>query len=230
MITIGIIGAMEEEVSALKEKLDVVSSRELASITFIVGLLKGKSIVIAKAGIGKVNAAICTQIMIDHFSVDYIINIGVAGALNKSLDVGDIVISKDTAQHDMDTSAFGDPIGVIPRMDESFFKADSNLISIAEKCSSELGLKTITGRIASGDQFVDSVDLKNKIRQNVKADCAEMEGAAIAQSCYLNKVPFLIIRSISDNAENNATISFDQFKETAIKNGMALIEKMLEVL
>ena len=131
--TVGIIGAMEEEIELLREKMDIVTAKNMIGLDFYVGRLSGKSIVVVKSGIGKVNAAICAQVLVDHFAVDYIINVGVAGAVFKELQIGDIVISSDTVQHDMDASVFGDPIGTIPRMDESFFPADSELIEIAKK-------------------------------------------------------------------------------------------------
>ena len=122
MRTIGIIGAMEEEISFLREKMDIVTTKSVVGLTYYVGRYEGNNVVLVKSGIGKVNAAVCTQAMIDHFGVDYIINTGVAGGLSPELHVGDILISVDAVQHDMDTSAFGDPIGVIPRMAESYFK------------------------------------------------------------------------------------------------------------
>lgn len=230
MENIGIIGAMEEEIALLKQKADITDTIEEIGLIFYKGKLHDRNIVLVKSGIGKVNAALCTQILIDRFAVDCIINVGVAGAVYKELSIGDIVISDDTVQHDMDTSAFGDPIGMIPRMKESYFKADKTLIELAKSCSDCLASKAnvFIGRIASGDQFISSQQGKQKIWQTVQGYCAEMEGAAIAQACYLNEIPFVIIRSISDDAENKANITYDQFVKIAAANSSELLEKMIE--
>ncbi len=229
MRTIGIIGAMEEEVSQLKSKMDIISTKNIVGADFYLGKMHGKSIILSRSGIGKVNAAVCTQVLIDLYAVDYCINIGVAGAINKELNIGDIVISKDAVHHDFDTTQFGDPIGTIPRLEARFFAADEELIKLAENTASELFVdkNVITGRIASGDQFVSSNDVKSKIWQNTKADCIEMEGAAIAQTCFLNKIPFVIIRSISDKADSNAENNFEKFMKTAAVYTSQLVENML---
>ena len=166
MRTIGIIGAMEEEISFLREKMDIVTTKSVVGLTYYVGRYEGNNVVLVKSGIGKVNAAVCTQAMIDHFGVDYIINTGVAGGLSPELHVGDILISVDAVQHDMDTSAFGDPIGVIPRMAESYFKADEALVELAQEAAKTCGLdcRIITGRVASGDQFFATKEARDKIR------------------------------------------------------------------
>lgn len=158
MHNIGIIGAMEEEITLLQQKANIISEEEMIGLTFYKGTLHNKNMVLVKSGIGKVNAALCTQILIDHFNVDCVINVGVAGAVYKQLSIGDIVISEDAVQHDMDTSVFGDPIGIIPRMEESYFKADKTLIDLAKKCSTTLTSKArvFIGRIASGDQFIST--------------------------------------------------------------------------
>lgn len=232
MKTIGIIGAMDEEVAYIKEKMDVITVKIMLGLDFVVGRMAGKNIVIVRSGIGKVNAAICAQVLVDHFAVDYIINTGVAGAIYKELAIGDIVISADAVQHDMDTSVFGDAIGTIPRMPESIFKADEELIKIAMEAGTTLSshAKIILGRIASGDQFISTTEGKNKIWNTVKGYCAEMEGGAIAHTCYLNKIPFVIIRSISDNADKQAEMSYEEFVSVAAQNSAELVEKMLQVI
>lgn len=228
MQKIGIIGAMEEEIALLQQKATITNTKKIIGLTFYTGTLHQKEIVLVKSGIGKVNAALCTQVLIDHFKVDCIINVGVAGAIYKELSIGDIVISKDAVQHDMDTSVFGDPIGTIPRMEESYFKADKNLIESAKKCQLTSNANIFVGRIASGDQFISTQEGKQKIWDTVQGYCAEMEGAAIAQACYLNQVPFVIIRSISDDAENKAHIAYEQFVKIAAENSCELLEKMLK--
>lgn len=229
---IGIIGAMEEEVLALRERLKVVDVRSIASLEFYSGMLHGKEVVLVKAGIGKVNAALCTQILIDCFHIDAIINTGVAGALSDELDIGDIVISSDAVQHDLDATGFGYERGIIPRMDESHFKADKRLVHIAEKASEVLSYQTnvFTKRIVSGDQFISDPEKKKELVHVFNGFCTEMEGAAIAHACYLNKIPFVIIRSISDKADDTAEINFSQFTQLAAANSCKMIEKMLEIM
>ncbi len=227
MQNIGIIGAMEEEITLLQQKANITDTKKIIGLTFYQGTLQNKKIVLVKSGIGKVNAALCTQVLIDHFDVDCIINVGVAGAIYKELTIGDIVISEDAVQHDMDTSVFGDPIGIIPRMEESYFKADKTLIELAKKCHLTSKANIFVGRIASGDQFISTPEGKQKIWDTVQGYCAEMEGAAIAHACYLNQIPFVIIRSISDDAENKAHITYEQFVKIAATNSSELLEKML---
>ena len=232
MQNIGIIGAMEEEIALLQQKATITDTEQIIGLTFYKGTLHDKKVVFVKSGIGKVNAALCTQILIDRFAVDCVINVGVAGAVYKELSIGDIVISKDAVQHDMDTSVFGDPVGIIPRMEESYFKADKTLIELAQKCSMALTSKAkiFLGRIASGDQFISTPQGKQKIWDTVQGYCAEMEGAAIAHACYLNQIPFVIIRSISDDAEDKAHIAYEQFVKIAAANSSELLEKMIEMM
>ncbi len=232
MQNIGIIGAMEEEIALLQQKAIITDTEQIIGLTFYKGMLHDKKVVFVKSGIGKVNAALCTQILIDRFAVDCVINVGVAGAVYKELSIGDIVISKDAVQHDMDTSVFGDPVGIIPRMEESYFKADKTLIELAQKCSMALTSKAkiFLGRIASGDQFISTPQGKQKIWDTVQGYCAEMEGAAIAHACYLNQIPFVIIRSISDDAEDKAHIAYEQFVKIASANSSELLEKMIEMM
>lgn len=228
----GIIGAMEEEVLALKEKLKVSEVRGIASLEFYVGTLNGKEVVLVRGGIGKVNATICTQLLIDCFHVDAVINTGVAGALSEELEIGDIVISTDAVQHDMDASGFGYDIGVIPRMEESYFKADKRLVHIAQKASEVLSMSTniFTERILSGDQFISDKEKKKELVDLFNGFCVEMEGAAIAHACFVNKVPFVIIRSISDKADDSAEVNFSQFTQVAAANSCKMIEKMIEIM
>ena len=230
MKTIGIIGAMEEEIITLKESMDVLSVKNIVGVDFYMGKMDTHSIVLARCGIGKVNAAICTQAMIDLFAVDYIINVGVAGGLAKDLRIGDIVVSTDLVQHDMDTTAFGDPLGTIPRMAESFFPADAQLRKIALQAGETIDATITPGRIASGDKFVSDPADKHHIASIFKAHCVEMEGAAIAHACYLNKIPFLVIRAISDSADGDATVSFEKFVLHAAKNSAAMVKQMVAML
>ncbi len=231
MDVIGIIGAMDEEVLFLKEKMVQKEVRSIASFEFFVGTLHNKSIVLVKAGIGKVNAAICTQILIDVFNAGAIINTGIAGAVDEKLEIGDVVISKDLRPHDFDAVAFGYELGEIPRMDTSIFPADEHMIHIAIKGSDALTAATnvFVERIVSGDQFIASNEKKSFLKEQFGAFCTEMEGAAVAQVCYLNQVPFVVIRSISDKADEAAETNFEEFKEVASANSCRMIERMLEV-
>lgn len=232
MKIIGIIGAMEEEIECLKACMEIVTTKNIVGLTFYIGRYDGKNIVLVRSGIGKVNAAICTQAMIDHFGVDYVLVLGVAGALSEKLKIGDVLISVDAVQHDMDTSSLGDPVGTIPRMAESYFKADPELIRLAQEAAAEIAqdYSVITGRVASGDQFISTSEAKAKIRRDVQGDCAEMEGAAIAHACWLNRIPFLIIRAISDGAGEDAGMSFERFCVVAAKRSSELVEGLLQRL
>lgn len=230
MKTIGIIGAMEEEVISLKRQMVVTKTTEKAGMAFYIGTIQEVPVVVVRCGIGKVNAAVCTQILIDLYDVSYIINTGVAGGLSPDINIGDVVISSDTVEHDMDATAFGYDKGVIPQMDKSFFEADEKLVQIAQKAAINAleNEKVFVGRIASGDQFVASMSVKGDIYTTFTAYCAEMEGAAIAHTCYLNQVPFVIIRSISDKADQSAEMNYDDFVHLAAKNASKMIEGIIE--
>ena len=211
---VGIIGAMEVEVSKLKEMLQDTETKNKAGMTFVSGSLNGKPVVVVRSGIGKVNASICTQILADEYKVNYIINTGVAGSLHNEINIGDIVLSKDALQHDMDATGFGYAVGVIPQMEKSIFEADERLIQIAEKCIKEdiTDINAFVGRVVSGDQFISDKGKKKWIVNNFQGYCTEMEGAAIAQAAYLNNIPFLIIRAISDKADDSATEDYPTFE------------------
>ena len=226
---IGIIGAMEEEVAVLKQTMDITEVVEVASMQFCKGVLCGKNVVIVRSGIGKVNAGICAQILVDKFAVDLLINTGIAGSLDAAIDIGDMVISTDLVEHDMDATIFGDPLGQVPRMDTFSFPADPVLIEKAVAANEEANpdIKTFTGRIVSGDQFVSSSEVKEKLVKNFEAKCTEMEGAAIAHAAYLNKISCVIIRAISDKADNSATMDYPTFEKKAIEHSVRLVQNLL---
>lgn len=232
MKKIGIIGAMEEEIVLLKELMEDAQVKEFAGLIFYEGSINNKKLVVVRSGIGKVNAAMCTQVLIDKFDIDSVINIGVAGAISDNIEIGDIVLSTKLYEHDFDVTAFGHKKGVIPRMESSIFLADENLISLAQKSSSVLGedIKVVQGVVVSGDIFVSSNELKESLKEEFEADCAEMEGAAIAHVCAINKMPFLVIRSMSDKANGEAPENFDEFVLKAAKNSKKLILKMIELI
>ena len=217
---IGIIGAMEEEVAALKAEMEIEEMLEKASMTFAKGSLCGKDVVVVRSGIGKVNAGICAQILVDMFGVDALINTGVAGSLDADINIGDIVISTDAVQHDMDATTFGDPVGQIPRLDTFSFPADAKLVEAARLANEEVNtdIHTFIGRVVSGDQFIAGNEKKDYLVRTFDGKCAEMEGAAIAQTAYLNKVPYVIIRAISDKADNSAVMDYPTFEKHATQH------------
>ena len=229
MKTIGIIGAMEVEVAILKEKMEDVRIIKKASMDFYEGILAGKKVVVVRSGIGKVNAGICAQLLADVFSVDAIINTGIAGSLNKNINIGDIVLSTDVVQHDMDATGFGYRKGQIPQMPVFFFNADDNLRRLAAEVCKEVNpdIQVFEGRIASGDQFVCDQDVKNRIVSEFSAYATEMEGAAIGQAAYLNEIPFLVVRAISDKADGSAQMDYSEFEKAAVDHSVRLTLNML---
>lgn len=226
---IGIIGAMEDEVAQLKKSMEIEETTEVASLSFCRGKLSGREVVVVRSGIGKVNAAICTQILVDQFHVDVIINTGIAGSLDAEIDIGDIVISTDAVEHDMDASIFGDPIGQIPQMDTFSFPADESLVKLAKEVNEKANpdVHTWIGRVVSGDQFVSSGEKKEQLIRVFDAKCTEMEGAAIAHAAYLNKISCVIIRAISDKADNSAVVDYPAFEAAAIRHSVRLIEALV---
>lgn len=229
---IGIIGAMEEEVQALKDEMEDAVVKKFAGMTFYEGKLCGKETVVVQSGIGKVNAAICTQVLADRFGVKAVINTGIAGSLDADIDIGDIVISTDAVEHDMDASIFGDPLGQVPRMDTFSFPADEELVQKAVAANEEANpdIRTFTGRVVSGDQFVSSGEVKERLVNLFGAKCTEMEGAAIAHAAYLNQISCVIIRAISDKADNSATMDYPVFEKKAIEHSVRLIRVLMPKL
>ena len=229
---IGVIGAMEEEVAALKEDMIVEETVEQASMVFCRGVLCGKEVVVVRSGIGKVNAGICAQILVDRFHVDTLINTGIAGSLDAKIDIGDLVISTDALHHDMDAVNFGYEPGQIPRMDVLAFPADEELVKKAVEANQKANpeIHTFTGRVASGDQFIAAGDVKDRIAEGFHPLCVEMEGAAIAQVAYLNKVSYVIIRAISDKADNSATMDYPTFEKQAIAHSVRLMKELVPMI
>lgn len=226
---IGIIGAMEEEVQALKEAMTIAETKEKASMTFCRGTLQGRDVVVVRSGVGKVNAGICAQILIDDFGADTLINTGIAGSLDARIDIGDIVISTEALHHDMDASIFGDPVGQVPRMDVLAFPADQDLAKKARQANEAANpdIHTFLGRVVSGDQFISSHEAKERISSLFHPLCTEMEGAGIAQAAYLNKVSYVIIRAISDKADNSAQMDYPEFERQAIAHSVRLVKELL---
>ena len=229
---LGIIGAMEVEVEKLRAKMTETEMKTVAGMNFCKGKLEGKDVVIVRSGIGKVNAGICSQILVDLYQVDGIVNTGIAGSLRNEINIGDIVLSTDALQHDMDATGFGYEPGVIPRMEDSVFVADEKLRSLAKEVNESVNteIATFEGRVVSGDQFISDHDKKEQLVNTFQGYCTEMEGAAIAQVCYLNQIPFLIIRAISDKADNSATMDYGEFEVKAIEHTVKLLTGMMDKL
>jgi adenosylhomocysteine nucleosidase len=226
---IGIIGAMDEEVEILLKEIVIEKKEIKAKMEFNSGSLWGQKAVVVKSGIGKVNAAVCAQILVDDFKVEAIINVGIAGGIGENINPGDVVIADNLVQHDIDTSAFGDRIGQIPRLDTFDFKCSKDLVEKAkEACSSLNNVKSFVGRIATGDQFIADASKIRWLNNEFTAIACEMEGASIAQVCHLNSVPFVVIRSISDNANTGAHMDYEKFKYIAIENSVVILRNMLK--
>ena len=227
---VGIIGAMDQEVAKIRERLEEVSVETRAGMDFYKGTLSGKPVVVVRSGIGKVNAAVCTQILADCYHVDAVINTGIAGSLRAEIDIGDIVLSTDAVQHDMDATGFGYPVGQIPQMEIFSFAADERLRQLAEACCHQVNpdIRTHTGRVVSGDQFISDKEKKRWLIEAFDGCCTEMEGAAIAQTAWLDHIPFLIIRAISDKADDSANMDYETFEEKAIGHSVNLLLAMIE--
>ncbi len=234
-ITVAVIGAMDSEVENLISNFQTVQTT-VAGSSFYSGNIKGKKLIIAKCGVGKVNAARCTQILIDRFKPDYIINSGIAGGIDSSLEIGDIVIGKELVQHDFDVTAFGHVKGYLctgERDDKpTVFTSDERLVSLLENAIEESGAKgkIRAGRIASGDVFVSDIKTKESISNDFKALAAEMEGAAIAQVAAYAGVPFVVLRVISDRADGTAAESFDIFEKQTATLSSTVVLNLISLL
>lgn len=225
----GIIAAMREEMQEIKKIMTDTEEKNIYELTFTKGKINKTEVILVEAGVGKVNAARTTQILIDNFEIDAIINIGSAGSANDELDIGDIVIGKKLVQHDFDITAFDHPKGFISNVGQ-YVESDSKLIERMKQTIVELQdkeFKIKIGTIASGDIFCTEIKMKEKIRSKFEADAIEMEGGAIAQVCKLDEVPFIVIRSISDSPNGNNNITFDQFLEKASKRCAIIIKKFM---
>ncbi|MBR1477305.1 MAG: 5'-methylthioadenosine/adenosylhomocysteine nucleosidase [Lachnospiraceae bacterium] len=232
MAKIGIIGAMELEVETLKNRLEGEKITKKTGMEFHEGKLNGADVVVVRCGIGKVNAALCVQILVDIFDVTHIINTGVAGSLNAKLDIGDILISKDAVHHDMDVTPLGYKPGQVPQLDVFSFAADDEMIKLATEAVAKAcpDVHSAIGRVVSGDQFISDKAVKDKLINTFAGDCAEMEGASIAHGAYLNNVPFVILRAISDKADDSAQMDYPSFEKKAAENCAKLVEEFVSLL
>ena len=227
--TTGIIGAMDEEVSTLKEAMTDKKTTTIAGMEFCEGTLDGVSVVVVKCGMGKVNAGICAHTLINHFGVNRVINTGVAGSMDAKIDIGDIVVSTDAVQHDFDLTPIGYERGELDSPRLVAIPADEELRKQAVKAVEEKApeVHAYEGRICSGDQFIASKQQKDAIVSAFGGLCCEMEGAAIAQTCYLNGTPYVIIRAISDKADDSEEMAYEKFKESAAAHCAAIIRYMI---
>lgn len=240
---IGIIGAMEVEVTGLKSLLKesgTLKTTNVAGLVFYSGQIFGVDVVVVKSGVGKVNAALCAARLITQFAVTSIINTGIAGALGGGLTVFDVAVSTKAMYHDVNAVAFGYKECEIPQMKTSIFPADSSLIDCANTAFKKVvadssdtihkGSKIVAGIVATGDQFISDKSVKNHIKETTNAICVEMEGAAIAHACFLNNTPYVILRTISDMADDSVPQTYQFNEEIAAKFSCSLVVKMVELM
>ncbi|MNZ71553.1 5'-methylthioadenosine/S-adenosylhomocysteine nucleosidase [compost metagenome] len=230
--TIGLMGAMDEEIALLLQVMDGNEEIKHAGVSFVTGTLHNSKVVVCRSGVGKVNAAATTQILVDRFNVDAIWFTGVAGAVHPDLNIGDIVISSSCQQHDIDASPLGYEKGVIPYQEVSDYPADPRFVALAQeacalKCSDH---HYIVGKVLSGDQFVADYHYVALLRETMNGACVEMEGAAVAQVCYMNQIPYVVLRSMSDKADGTADVNFAEFTVMASNRSYQIINEMLERL
>ncbi len=229
MYDIGIIGAMADEVGAIIARLDGRQTETISGVEFSTGILFGKRVVVAKCGIGKVFAAICTEVMILKYAPKLIVNTGVGGALDKELKPLDIVFATGLVQHDMDTSALGDPVGLVSGINKVYFYTDPIAVSVLTAAADELGVTYKIGTIASGDKFIAERADKERIAETFGAISCEMEGAAVAHTAFVNDTHFVVVRAISDSADGEASMDYQAFlkraTEISTKLTLALVEK-----
>ncbi len=224
---IGIIGAMAVEIQSLREKMTVCETVSVSGIEFAVGTINGQDVVVAQCGVGKVYAAMCAQTMILRFAPDVVLNTGVGGALNPDLRIGDLLVAQRTVQHDMDTSALGDPVGLVSGINQIYFSCDERAVMLTKTAADAQGVRCMTGTVASGDQFVCAAEQKQRIVSQFGADVCEMEGAAIGHVCTVNHTPFVVIRAVSDQADGGAPADFPAFAALAAKTAAAVVERFV---
>lgn len=227
---IGIIGAMDSEVNSLKEEAKITKTTTIAGMDFCEGEIEGVKVVIVKCGMGKVNAGICAHTLINDFYCTRIINTGVAGSLDNKIDIGDVVVSTDAVQHDYDVEAIGFKRGEIPYTGLVSFPADETLRKEAVEAVEDVApdIQVFEGRICTGDQFISTDEQKDEITSNFGGLCCEMEGGAIAQACYLNNTPFVIIRTVSDKNDGSNAIEYKEFEPKAAANSAKIVIHMIK--
>ncbi|WP_111638029.1 5'-methylthioadenosine/S-adenosylhomocysteine nucleosidase [Marinomonas shanghaiensis] len=229
MSVIGLIGAMDEEVAVIKAWMTEVREQSIAGCDFFVGRFEGKDVVLLKSGIGKVNAAVSTTLLLSQFKPEYVINIGSAGGFDPELQVGDVVISDQVVHHDVDVTAFGYVMGQVPNMPATY-PADMELVNQAKQAlTSVTQVKAKVGLIGTGDSFMNDPERVNKVRAMFPELVAvEMEAAAVAQVCFKFATPFVVVRSLSDIAGKESPQSFEEYLKVAAENSSLMIQKMLK--
>ncbi|MCJ1748307.1 5'-methylthioadenosine/adenosylhomocysteine nucleosidase [Mammaliicoccus sciuri] len=224
---IGIIGAMEEEVEILKSSIENRETIQIAHVIFYKGNIEDKQVVLAQSGIGKVNAAITATLLINEFKPNLIINTGSAGSVDNELNIGDIIISNKVYYHDVNATAFGYKLGQVPSMPE-FYETDKELIDLAKSSIEQLDLNGIVGEVATGDSFIGSIDQRKVIKSNFPtASVVEMEAGAIAQTCYQYNVPIIVTRAVSDLADKESDVTFEEFLKVACVNSSKIVKLLL---
>lgn len=225
---IGIIGAMDVEIEHIASQLENRETETVSGITFTSGELFGVRITAAVCGIGKVFAAVCAQTMILRFHADAIINTGIAGSLSPALGELDCAVAADVVQHDMDTTFFGDEPGLISGINLVNIPCDKQLSAAAAEAARQIGLACEIVRIASGDRFINSAESRREIAEKFGASVCEMEGAAIGQVCFINRVPFTVIRTISDGADGSTTRDYNSFRDAAADNSAKIVASLIK--
>lgn len=228
--TVGIIVAMPKELDSIMEAMTDTASEKISGILFASGTLEGHHVVVALSGVGKVFAAICTEIMILRYHPALIVNTGIAGTLTPDAGIGDIVVATDVVQHDMDTSPIGDPVGMISGINIVHIDSDKEASERFCRAAAAAGLKTVRGTVASGDQFVASRERKAEIVSLFGGAACEMEGAAVGQVCYVNRVPFCVVRTISDEANGSVAEDYPKFARQAAERGTVVLRTFLRDL
>lgn len=221
-VDIAVIGAMEPEVLGLISEMGEHETECISGIEVHIGKIYDKTVAVARCGIGKVFAALCAEVLILKYSPSLVVNSGVGGALARDLKTGDIIIAADLCQHDMDTSAIGDPVGLVSGINKIYFEADKRAQKILLDAAGKLDLVARAGRVATGDKFIASAKDKARITEIFSADACEMEGCAIAQTAFVNNTPFAVVRAISDSADGEATMDYPTFMPIAAKNSQNL--------
>ncbi len=226
--TIGIIAAMQIEIDGIKEKIENPETVTVSGVDYVSGMIGDKKIIAAKCGVGKVFAALCAQTMILKFAPDCIINTGVAGGLAEGLRVLDIVVANDVVQHDMDTSPLGDPVGLLSGINIVNIPCDKTIAETLAQCVAAEGINCVCGTVATGDQFVSTEEKREFIKETFNASACEMEGGAIGHVCFVNNIPFGIIRAISDGGDGEATLDYPTFAAMAADNSVKAVLRFIE--
>lgn len=228
LILIGIIGSMDIEVNPLIDMMTEKEEERVSGILYTKGVIHGKNVVAAVCGVGKVFAAVCTQTMILKYDVDVIINTGIAGSLSNKLHIGDVAIAANMVQHDMDIRTLGYSLGYICDLKMTYIPCDEKVVDVLEKCFETEKINHLKGTIASGDQFISSEEQKEVIKTNFNAIACEMEGASVGHVCYINNVPFSVIRAISDEADGSAESDYPEFSKSAAKNSVRIVSQFIK--